>query len=103
MESSPMRLGSTIRQIRTKRGLTQAQAASRTGLSASYWALIEQGKRSPSLAVLEKMSHALNVPASILVFLSTNTDELERLDKSIAERMALLSWKLIEADDERAV
>ena len=95
------RLGSTIRQIRTKRGMTQSEVAKRAGVSASYWALIEQGKRVPNLDVIEAMGQALGVPASILVFLASDKTEMEQLDRSIAERLALLSWKLIESPDER--
>jgi transcriptional regulator with XRE-family HTH domain len=105
METMEERLGSTIRQIRTKRGFTQAEAARRADVSSSYWAMIEQGKRSPNLAVLESIGRALGVPASILVFLSGRKDEFEKIDRSIAERMALLSWKLIDQDidsDDRA-
>lgn len=95
------RLGSTIRQIRTKRGMTQSEVAKRAGVSASYWALIEQGKRVPNLDVVEAMGRALGVPASILVFLASDKTEMEQLDRGIAERLALLSWKLIESPDER--
>jgi transcriptional regulator with XRE-family HTH domain len=99
MISRMTRLGSTIRQIRTKRGLTQADAARRACISPSYWALIEQGKREPNLTVVDAVGAVLGVPTSILVFLASDMAELEVLDRSIAERLALLSWKLIEARD----
>jgi len=102
MKSREAQLGSTMRQIRSKRGLTQAEAASRAGLSSSYWALIEQGKRSPNLRVLEQIAKALGVPAGVLVFLSSNIAEFESLDREMAERMALLSWKLIETANDSA-
>ena len=83
--------------------MTQSEAARRAGLSGSYWALIEQGKRTPNLEVLEQIGEALGVPASILVFLASDMGELEKLDRSIAERLALLSWRLIEAPSEHGV
>ncbi len=95
MATSMKRFGSTVRQIRSKRNLTQAKAAERAGLSASYWALIERGERSPNLTVLERMAEALGVPASVLVFLASDLTDFERVDKSVAESMALLSWKLL--------
>lgn len=88
--------GGTIRQVRSKRGLTQREAARRAGVSGSYWALIEQGKRDPSMHVVEKMSASLGLPVSILVFLASDLSKLEAVDRGIAERLALLSWKLIE-------
>lgn len=93
-----LKLGSTIRQIRTKRGLTQAEAAKRARMSGSYWALIEQGLRKPNLAVVEDIAGALGVPVTILVFLASDMNELETVDRGLAERLALLSWKLMESD-----
>lgn len=89
------RLGTTIRQVRSKRGLTQREAALLAGLSGSYWALIEQGKRDPSLQVIERIGKALGLPISLLVFLASDMHDLESVDRSIAERLALLSWKLL--------
>lgn len=100
--ATQIRLGATVRQIRSKRGMTQGEAASRAGLSTSYWALIEQGKRVPGLDVVGKVAHALRIPTSILVFLASDMSEIEKLDRSIAERLALLSWKLIEREVEDA-
>lgn len=90
------RLGTTIRQVRSKRGLTQREAAQRAGLSGSYWALIEQGKRDPSLQIVERIGESLGLPLSLLVFLASDLNDLESVDRSIAERLALLSWKLLE-------
>lgn len=98
MVSKSASLGAVIRQIRSKRGLTQAAAAEMAGVSSSYWALIEQGKRTPNLNVLEQLARALNVPSTILVFLSSDFNSMERVDQSVAERLALLSWKLIEGE-----
>lgn len=89
------RFGETVRLIRQRRGLTQSSAAKKAGVSASYWALIEQGKRAPGLEIVERISGALDIPATVLFFLSGDMGEMEKLDRDIAERLALLSWKLI--------
>lgn len=98
MATNERKLGRTVRQIRSKRGLTQAEAAARANMSSSYWALIEQGLRTPNLAVVEDVAAALGVPVTVLVFLATDIQQLESIDRGVAERLALLSWKLMESD-----
>lgn len=99
MATSMKRFGSTVCQVRSKRGLTQAEAARRADLSAALWVQIERGERSPNLAVLEDIAEALEVPACILVFLASDGSEFERVDERVAESVALLSRKLLETQD----
>lgn len=57
-----MDIGSTIRNIRKKRGITIAQLCEGTGLSKGFMSLIENNKTSPSIATLESIAEYLNVP-----------------------------------------
>lgn len=50
-----------IRAARTKTGLTQQQLAERAGTTQSAVARLEAGKRSPSLATLERLFGAMNL------------------------------------------
>ncbi len=53
-------LSAQIRQLRTRRGVTQADLARRAGLSWIYIAKLEAGDRvSPSLRALERIARAL--------------------------------------------
>lgn len=54
-------LGKRILALRNKKGLTQEELAERTGLSNTYIAMLETGKRTPSLEALYKLADALNV------------------------------------------
>jgi len=54
-------LGKRILALRNKKGLTQEELAERSGLSNTYIAMLETGKRTPSLDALFKMGDALNV------------------------------------------
>ena len=96
-------IGNAIKLCRTKRGLTQGELAERVGFSVSYLSLIEKGKRTPDLEVLNQTAQALNMPLNLLVFLATDKTELAELDRSVAEKLSYLVLELIENDDREAV
>jgi transcriptional regulator with XRE-family HTH domain len=50
-----------LRRIREEAGLSQAKLARESGVDRATINKIEQGKRSPSIATLESLSHALAV------------------------------------------
>jgi tetratricopeptide (TPR) repeat protein len=59
-------LGQRIRQLRTRKGLTQQDLAG-NDYSKSYISAIEQGKTRPSLEALQRMAARLEVPAGLLL------------------------------------
>lgn len=67
-------LGRSIRELRTKLGLSQEELAIATGLHRNYVGGIERGERNPSFTNILKISAALGVRASALF------DRAEKLD-----------------------
>ena len=61
-----MTLGNAIKLIRTARGISQRDLASKLRISANYLSLIESGKREPSLAFLNRLATELRVPIAML-------------------------------------
>jgi transcriptional regulator with XRE-family HTH domain len=61
------RLGRNIRQLREARALTQDQVAQLAGLPRSTWASLESGAANPTLVVLNRVAHALQVSLEELV------------------------------------
>jgi tetratricopeptide (TPR) repeat protein len=59
-------LGQRVRQLRTRRGLTQQDLAG-DDYSKSYISAIEQGKTRPSLEALQRIAARLEVPAGTLL------------------------------------
>ena len=57
-----VQLGARIREFRKAADLTQAELAEKAVLSINFIAVLETGRRSPSVASLEKVSSALIVP-----------------------------------------
>src|ERR1700731_5048387 len=60
------RVGTNIREVRTKLGMTQAQLAA-PEFSISYISAIERGKIRPSLKALSILAKRLDVPLAFLL------------------------------------
>jgi transcriptional regulator with XRE-family HTH domain len=50
-----------LKRIRKMRGLSQAKAASKTGMSRSLWSALELKQRPMSVAILNKIQVALEL------------------------------------------
>lgn len=55
------KLGKNISRLRKERGLTQEDLAKKLQTARAYIGHIEQGRKSPSLEVMEKIAKALKV------------------------------------------
>ena len=58
--------GKHLKEIRTKKGLTQEQLAGMAGMHFTYIGQIERGVRNPSLVNLYKLAKALKISAKEL-------------------------------------
>ena len=61
-EALSARLATNVRHLREARGLTQEQMARLAGLPRATWGHLETGAANPTLAVLDKVATALQVP-----------------------------------------
>lgn len=53
--------GTTIRECRKKRGLSQEKLASKANLHRTYIGMIERGEKNITLSNIEKVANALEV------------------------------------------
>jgi len=60
-------LGSRIREVRKKRGLTQVVLAESSGIPQSHMSSIERGAMLPNLVTLGRLAAALGCKVSALV------------------------------------
>ena len=58
----PKTLGRRIQKRRKQLKLTQEELAFKVGISRAYMGFIEQGKNTPSLEKLQKISRVLKLP-----------------------------------------
>lgn len=71
-----MNLGQAIKTLRKKEGSTQGEFSEGIGITQSYLSGIENGKKSPSIEVLEKISESLNTPLPILLWFSLEREDV---------------------------
>jgi len=89
-----MDYGKALRLARALSGLQQQQLAEKAEIDASYISLIEQGKRTPSVKFIHKISRAMGIPPYLFTFLAMERDDTELLDNkelaSIGEALTKL-------------
>jgi DNA-binding XRE family transcriptional regulator/uncharacterized cupin superfamily protein len=67
-------LGNRLRELRRQQGLSLRALAEKSGLSANTLSLIENGKTSPSVATLQQIALALNIPITSFFEVQVNHD-----------------------------
>lgn len=63
METEKIKIvfGANLRQMRIKKGMTQADLARKSGTVGNYVALMERGEKFPSADMIERLAAALGV------------------------------------------
>jgi transcriptional regulator with XRE-family HTH domain len=72
-----MRIGQSIKLIRTAQGVTQKELAAEAPCSANYLSLVERAERTPSIEFVEKIGKALGVPAGHIFALADDESRIE--------------------------
>jgi transcriptional regulator with XRE-family HTH domain len=67
MDDLAGRFAGNVKQLREARGLTQAQMAKLAEVPRATWANLESGAANPTLSVLDRVAHALQVTLEELV------------------------------------
>lgn len=79
-------LSEALRLIRVFHDLKQQELADEIGLSKSYVSELENGKKIPSMDVIQKYSERFGIPASSIMFFAEN---LENPGKAAKTRSAI--------------
>jgi transcriptional regulator with XRE-family HTH domain len=64
MNNILVHFGKRMKELRTKKGLTQEQFAELSGLHKNYIGMVERGERNPSLKNIEVIALAFNISIS---------------------------------------
>ncbi len=98
-----MTVGEKIKQLRKDKGLQQKSVATDVGLDQSNYNKVENGKREPSVEVLQKLSVILGVTVDELL----NPDDKKQPtpvtveDKTVSEKIRLVEQ--LEEEDKNVI
>lgn len=85
-----MNIGENIKRIRTAKNLSQKEVTINAKLDTAQYSRIENGKTDPSVNTLERIAKALGVSLSDLFAATDELKEINSLDKTIMEKVALM-------------
>jgi len=71
-----MNIGNTIKQYRKLKKIQQNDLAEKSGISQTYMSQIENGSRVASIETLQKVCNVLDIPFSIMSFLSLDLESI---------------------------
>jgi transcriptional regulator with XRE-family HTH domain len=77
------RLGRRVKQLRHRRGYTQEQLAERMEINAKYLSSIERGMENPTLDLLVRLAHGLQVDLHELFQRAPDAEPPEQLRRKI--------------------
>lgn len=74
-------LSEALRLIRVYHDLKQQELAERLEISKSYLSEIENGKKTPTIELIEKYASQFGIPASSILFFSENLENPNKASK----------------------
>ena len=72
-----MNLGSTIKEIRLKKGFKQNSFAKMCDITQAYLSKIESNNKEPNVSVLKTIASQLEIPLPVLFFLAIDSDDVD--------------------------
>lgn len=79
-EELALLIGNNIRKYRLKQNLTQEQLAERVGISTSFYANLERGKKSMSIKTLRDLSDALEVSVDFILYENNTRNHIRNIE-----------------------
>ena len=74
-------IGDALRLIRTFHDMSQRETAEALKISTSYLSEIENGKKAPSLELIEEYGRFFKIAPSSVLFFSENVDRAKRSER----------------------
>ena len=88
-------MGEALRYLRIFNGYKSAQLAEELGLSQSYISELENGKKQPSIEVLDRYARLFNMKKSTLMLFAESI-ESGMADMKQKQRVAYIGMKLLQ-------
>lgn len=94
-------IGQTIKELRTRRYMTQEELAEASGLATRYISHLETGHKDPLLSTLRKLAKGLSVPLILVIHLLE--DEISQNDASLHADLAFYTDELVDAKNRETL
>lgn len=98
-----MNLGTAIKQLRKKRGITQKALAEMANISANALNMIESNENFPQKGTLKAICEALNVPVSYVLFMSIDEEDIPEHKKLVFRSLHDATKAVLLADLEESM
>lgn len=85
-----MNFGENVRKVREAKGLTQKEVAISCKMDPAQYSRIEHNKTDPTLSTVSKIAKAIGVSVAELFSADELFKEVNSVDKSLMEKMALI-------------
>lgn len=83
-----MKIGEVIKILIKNRGFSQNEVAKRIGKSSTALSQIVKGVYNPQPDTLERLSNVLDVPTSVIYFLSISEDDVPEENRALFKALA---------------
>ena len=96
-------VGNNLRAYRNARGMTQEELAERVGISTSFCANIERGKKGVSMFILQDLADALGITVNHLIYEDNSGLRLTNIETLLRDKPEpFLEWieKVIQLSSE---
>lgn len=67
----------------------------RTGLTVPHLSMLENNLRDPSMATMQALANAFDLPPNVLVFLASEPEELTGLTDELKEKLSRAALTLL--------
>lgn len=78
--------GQNLQKFRMKEKLTQEQVAEKVGISTSYYANLERGKRSMSISVLLALADVYHVTADSILYEDNRESHIKNICRLLEDK-----------------
>jgi len=90
-----MNTGKAILLCRAQKGWTQSELSKRAGITVPHLSMIENNLRDPSMAAMQALANAFDLPLNILVFLASEPEDLTGLSEELKEKLSRAALALL--------
>jgi XRE family transcriptional regulator, regulator of sulfur utilization len=91
-----MNLGTTLRDLRKKKGMTQVAVAKKLKMTQAHVSKIESGESKPNTETLEKLSTLYGLTPQIVLYMSMKEGDVPKKNRKLFQQLKPIMDDMIE-------